>query len=644
MAPVKGKKTGSKKSKVTLADQSSKKETSIEIRDQANHESTQTASVISDTSSNRTAISPDSKSSSCATSPMYYPIPLNATSPTKVHIGYGGVAVQIPRNNALPMARREPYGGCSWFLYVVGALHLVAIVAVVGTWLARPDATNTMPVWSVAVAVGWLLVQGIAICACASARRSRSRARTDGDDFPAHTPPRGSGGLSASIASAGPVAASRSNSYSSNTTTNNFQSSSKTTFSTSGRIPVDFDDDDFYSVHAATAAAVVTDSSRPRSVRSAKSAKSHKLRTTVAAWLGLSSGRQSPDTDFSFDQSEVVPRQSRSMREFDGSFRNMSLGAPPQRQASLPLPPDQRSRLLGQTPSFPKDLGSGTLAPTLSNLPIKDVPRIEPLPPPPHLQTIPHPPSVDPTDYLGLSIHFHENTPHLDIAAYYASLAAAQSNNTVAMFLYAISLRHGLGVKQDSARGLEILCACAHTAMSDYAAISQTVQSPSVLSSPYPSLHSTNSGTMPHYTHPSIHSDGSNTMPHYTPRPPTSPQSTPTLARSEFSASTLSRLPGNGAVRALARKELASALYEIANCYRNGWGVTVSHQAAHYYYTVAAGLGDVESSVALGDWYVKGGSGVKVDRKIAARYYRMAVEGGYKEPGLHWIYKDKYKE
>ncbi|KAJ3346805.1 hypothetical protein HDU83_002659 [Entophlyctis luteolus] len=332
------------------------------------------------------------------------------------------------------------------------------------------------------------------------------------------------------------------------------------------------------------------------------------------------------------------------MREFDGSFRNMSLGAPPQRQASLPLPPDQRSRLLGQTPSFPADLGSGTLAPTLSNLPIKDVPRIEPLPPPPHLQTIPHPPSVDPTDYLGLSIHFHENTPHLDIAAYYASLAAAQSNNTVAMFLYAISLRHGLGVKQDSARGLEILCACAHTAMSDYAAISQTVQSPSVLSSPYPSLHSTNSGTMPHYTHPSIHSDGSNTMPHYTPRPPTSPQSTPTLARSEFSASTLSRLPGNGAVRALARKELASALYEIANCYRNGWGVTVSHQAAHYYYTVAAGLGDVESSVALGDWYVKGGSGVKVDRKIAARYYRMAVEGGYKEPGLHWIYKDKYKE
>ncbi|KAI9334306.1 hypothetical protein BDR26DRAFT_823136 [Obelidium mucronatum] len=211
---------------------------------------------------------------------------------------------------------------------------------------------------------------------------------------------------------------------------------------------------------------------------------------------------------------------------------------------------------------------------------------ITPLPPPPSLLTAQQPLHIAPKDYIALSIYFHEQTPHMDIATYYASLSAA-SGNSVGLFLYGIALRHGQGVPQDSKLGVEILSKSADAAMGMYST-------------------SANGGSIGF-------------------------------------TDTLSRLPGTGAVRALAKKELGAALFELGNCYQNGWGVNVSLHTALYYFIVASGLGEVDAHVTLADAYMRGELGVKVDKKEAAKYYRLAVEAGYKEPGLHWIYKEKWK-
>ncbi|KAJ3019568.1 UNVERIFIED_CONTAM: hypothetical protein HDU68_010606 [Siphonaria sp. JEL0065] len=211
--------------------------------------------------------------------------------------------------------------------------------------------------------------------------------------------------------------------------------------------------------------------------------------------------------------------------------------------------------------------------------------QITPLQPPPSLSSVPQPKHIAPKDYIALSIHFHENTPYLDIATYYASLSAA-AGNSVGLFLYGVALRHGLGVAQDSKLGVEILRRSADAAMGMY--------------------------------------------------------STAASGGSVGFTDTLSRLPGNGAVRALAKKELGASLFELGNCYRNGWGVATSPSTALYYYIVASGLGEVDAHAALGDVYMQGALGVKAEKRTAAKYYRLAVEAGYKEPSLHWIYKEKW--
>ncbi|KAJ3400153.1 hypothetical protein HDU80_007227 [Chytriomyces hyalinus] len=258
---------------------------------------------------------------------------------------------------------------------------------------------------------------------------------------------------------------------------------------------------------------------------------------------------------------------------------------------------------LSTTPiSFPKPLQS---KPMLSGSALS----ISPLPTPHSIKDNLPPTHIDPRDFVALSIYYHEETPHMDLATYYASLSAA-GGNSVGLFLYGVALRHGLGVQQDTVKGIEILSKSADAAMSSY-----TVGSLSDVAK---------SG--PNTFHGAKSFAASGTM--------TAPVSF---------TDTLARLPGTGAVRMLAKKELGMVLFEIGNSYKNGWGVSKSESTALYYYLVSSGLGEVDAHVALGDSYLRGECSCKKDKKVAAKYYRLAVEAGYKEPSLHWIYKDKWR-
>ncbi|KAG5960010.1 hypothetical protein E4U58_004794 [Claviceps cyperi] len=90
-----------------------------------------------------------------------------------------------------------------------------------------------------------------------------------------------------------------------------------------------------------------------------------------------------------------------------------------------------------------------------------------------------------------------------------------------------------------------------------------------------------------------------------------------------------------------AKGELVMAIYELANCFRHGWGIERDAFAARQYYETAANLGDTD---AMNDaaWCFEHGFGGKKDKFTAARYYRLAEAAGNKTMGNSWIWKDKY--
>lgn len=60
-----------------------------------------------------------------------------------------------------------------------------------------------------------------------------------------------------------------------------------------------------------------------------------------------------------------------------------------------------------------------------------------------------------------------------------------------------------------------------------------------------------------------------------------------------------------------AKGELVLAIYELANCYRNGWGVVKDPAAARQYYETAANLGDTDAMNEAGWCYLEGFGGKK---------------------------------
>jgi hypothetical protein len=62
-----------------------------------------------------------------------------------------------------------------------------------------------------------------------------------------------------------------------------------------------------------------------------------------------------------------------------------------------------------------------------------------------------------------------------------------------------------------------------------------------------------------------------------------------------------------------AKGELVLAMYELANCYRNGWGIKKDPVAAKQYYETAANLGDTDAMNEVAWCYVDG-FGTKKDK------------------------------
>ncbi|KAH7030957.1 uncharacterized protein B0I36DRAFT_362746 [Microdochium trichocladiopsis] len=90
-----------------------------------------------------------------------------------------------------------------------------------------------------------------------------------------------------------------------------------------------------------------------------------------------------------------------------------------------------------------------------------------------------------------------------------------------------------------------------------------------------------------------------------------------------------------------AKGELVLAIFELANCFRHGWGIPRDPVAAKQYYETAANLGDSDAMNEVAWCYLEG-FGCKKDKYAAARYYRLAEENGNKTLGNSWIWKDKY--
>lgn len=68
-----------------------------------------------------------------------------------------------------------------------------------------------------------------------------------------------------------------------------------------------------------------------------------------------------------------------------------------------------------------------------------------------------------------------------------------------------------------------------------------------------------------------------------------------------------------------AKGELVLAMYELANCYRNGWGIKKDPVAAKQYYETAANLGDTDAMNEVAWCYVEG-FGTKKD-KVSRRFH-----------------------
>jgi TPR repeat protein len=62
-----------------------------------------------------------------------------------------------------------------------------------------------------------------------------------------------------------------------------------------------------------------------------------------------------------------------------------------------------------------------------------------------------------------------------------------------------------------------------------------------------------------------------------------------------------------------AKGELVLAIFELANCFRQGWGVKKDPAAAYQYYLTAANLGDTDAMNEVG-WCLVEGFGCKKDK------------------------------
>lgn len=114
-----------------------------------------------------------------------------------------------------------------------------------------------------------------------------------------------------------------------------------------------------------------------------------------------------------------------------------------------------------------------------------------------------------------------------------------------------------------------------------------------------------------------------------------------------------------------AKGELVLAIFELANCFRNGWGVEKDPAAARQYYETAANLGDTDAMNEAAFCFLEGMGGKKDKVRFslsccenglfwvvsdadhgggvqfsAAKYYRLAEVNGCPTLGNSWYVSD----
>ncbi|KAF2468180.1 uncharacterized protein BDR25DRAFT_316308 [Lindgomyces ingoldianus] len=101
--------------------------------------------------------------------------------------------------------------------------------------------------------------------------------------------------------------------------------------------------------------------------------------------------------------------------------------------------------------------------------------------------------------------------------------------------------------------------------------------------------------------------------------------------------------PTDLAKRNRHRAQYAVAIYELGKCYMNGWGAAQEKSLALRCYEIAGNWGDADALAETGYCYAEG-VGCKKDMKKAAKFYRAAEAKGISMIGNSWIYKDKYMD
>ena len=223
----------------------------------------------------------------------------------------------------------------------------------------------------------------------------------------------------------------------------------------------------------------------------------------------------------------------------------------------------------------------------------------KPLLPPPNLAQAPPIPveSVDPTDPLAIAIYYHEIN-QLDIAAYYFSVSAARGH-PMGLVMYAIALRHGWGLQQNEPEAVRLLQRAADLALLDMDLVNNKYSKGSLQST----------------------------------------LSSPSASPPPFSS--LANMDTRQRTKTLITNELVMAIFELAICFKQGWGVKKSKTTAAYYLNLAAQLGDIDAMMEMGECYLRG-EGVKRDKKLAAKWFRRAEKNGARMVSMQWIWKPKY--
>jgi TPR repeat protein len=83
-----------------------------------------------------------------------------------------------------------------------------------------------------------------------------------------------------------------------------------------------------------------------------------------------------------------------------------------------------------------------------------------------------------------------------------------------------------------------------------------------------------------------------------------------------------------------AKGELVLAIFELANCFRNGWGVSVDKKAAREYYETAANLGDTDAMNEAAWCYLEGFGGKKDKVRISLFSFVLCFFLKTREHGL----------